>query len=267
MVSLPLGAYAPKTTSAIALAPSVPGIHTSRTAFAFDTTSRRSRGRPLKRTTTTFSLTLETRSSSLCWISGIRIFALLVASPDCRRSSPIARTTTSASFAAFTASRSIVSSSSGVWDCSIASPKPSRRMSEPSIGEPAWKLMFVVSACAFTASSRFVTSFASPIKDQEPIRFLLWTYGPTQAIFFSLQSGRIFSSFFSSTKDFLAASLARSRCSLQRITSFSFVSSASLYAFSNSPSLFFSSRIRIQDSSIRSSESLPSLTRRHRFSQ
>ena len=146
MVSLPLGAYAPKTTSAIALAPSVPGIHTSRTAFAFDTTSRRSSGRPLKRTTTTFSLTSETRSSSLCWISGMRMFALLVASPDCRRSSPIARTTTSASFAAFTASRSIASSSSGVWDCSIASPKPSRRMSEPSIGEPAWKLMFVVSA-------------------------------------------------------------------------------------------------------------------------
>ena len=175
MGSFPWGACSPKRISTMAAAPSVPGIQTSRRAFDFAETSRRSSGRPEKRTVTTFSLTAVTASKSRFCTSGRSNIPLLAASPLWSRSSPTASTTISASLAAFTASSSIASSSSSVKFSFSLSSKPWSLKAVPSTEEPRLKVIFSSVSTFFRASSRFSTSFASAMKDQEPKRFRLFT--------------------------------------------------------------------------------------------
>ncbi len=159
----------------IARAPSVPGIHTTRTAFAFWEISRISSGRPQNNTTATWPFTSQTLRNSSIWIFGICIVALLVASPDCSLCSPSASTTVSASFASFTASASILSHSSAEGSSSTDSVNPSSFSSPPSSGHPDANRAVSPSSRSCMASLRVVTSFVSPTTDQEPIIFRLST--------------------------------------------------------------------------------------------
>lgn len=110
----------------------------------------------------------------------------------------------------------------------------------------------------FTASSRFVTSFASPIKDQAPIGFLLWTYGPIQAIFL-LAKRQDFLVVFQQYKRFSCGFFLPDRGALCRDYLFFFRLVCVFIRIFKQSQLVFQFQNTHADSSIRSSKSYPLL--------